>query len=331
RCLLPLENNFLASGSDDSFFRIWNLKDRKIRDSFNKDNGGHSNQIRDLISIGNNHLSTASLDGSIKVWKVNENETRLISTFDSTNGGHTQAVVRLAVSGSYLMSGSADSTVKIWNKQNLNQIELKYTFDKSKGGHSGLVTSIVPLENNKIATGSNEIKIWNLNNGSLDFTFNSTKSVFSDPINFLIKNGQYLIATSSSPNFSVPGIIKVFDVNKLELQWTLDDKNGGHSSFIFDLTNLGDSCKIASASADRTIKIWNVISGKLEKTLTGHTDIVWITKYLGNSRLVSGSGDIEGTTGELNVWDIKSGKILQTFSQKNGDLVSGSVDHDIKP
>ncbi|CAF1153376.1 unnamed protein product, partial [Brachionus calyciflorus] len=173
RCLNLLDSTLLTSGSDDSYFRVWNLKENKVRDSFGKDNGGHSNQIRDLISIDKDYMSTASLDGSIKIWRVTHKETKLIKTLDSTNGGHTQGVLRLAALDNNLVSVSVDKTVKIWDIKNLDQIKIKYTFDSSKdghsgmnnGGHEGLIFDLANLGNSgKIASVAADkiIKIWNV-------------------------------------------------------------------------------------------------------------------------------------------------------------------------
>ena len=49
--------------------------------------------------------------------------------------------------------------------------------------------------------------------------------------------------------------------------------------------------RLASASDDYTIKIWNTINGKLVKTLTGHTGDVCSLVVLADGRLASGSHD----------------------------------------
>ena len=50
------------------------------------------------------------------------------------------------------------------------------------------------------------------------------------------------------------------------------------------LTKTGD---LATASADKTIKIWNIQSGSLIRTLNGHTAAVWSLELLSNGDLVS--------------------------------------------
>jgi hypothetical protein len=108
--------------------------------------------------------------------------------------------------------------------------------------------------------------------------------------------------------------------------------------------------RIVSGSNDRTLKIWNLLTGKCEITLIGHLqDVCCITViYSANSpfewRVVSGSKD-----GIIKIWNIskikfqelKSDECENTFKAHNhivsclavlpdGRLVSGSFDGTIK-
>jgi len=53
-----------------------------------------------------------------------------------------------------------------------------------------------------------------------------------------------------------------------------------------------DGRYLASGSSDKTIKIWEVATGKELRTLTGHSDIVFSVAYSPDGRyLASGSRD----------------------------------------
>jgi WD40 repeat protein len=64
---------------------------------------------------------------------------------------------------------------------------------------------------------------------------------------------------------------------------------------------------LATASYDKTIKLWNVKSGICVKTLIGHSD--WVTSVieLRNGLLVTGSRTIK-------IWDVKNGTCLKTLT-----------------
>lgn len=68
-----------------------------------------------------------------------------------------------------------------------------------------------------------------------------------------------------------------------------------------------DKKRIVSGSLNsRAIQVWDFESGKLLKTLEGHTGIVYCLQFREN-KLVSGSGD-----GTYKVWDLETGRTLAT-------------------
>ena len=49
--------------------------------------------------------------------------------------------------------------------------------------------------------------------------------------------------------------------------------------------------QLATGSRDRTIKLWNIASGRCVQTLTGHVKGVWSVLFYTDNLLVSGSYD----------------------------------------
>lgn len=77
----------------------------------------------------------------------------------------------------------------------------------------------------------------------------------------------------------------------------------GHSNWIMSLKLLKDG-RLASASYDETIKIWNYQSGQLLKTLGHHTDSVRGLAVLSNNRLASCSWDRTVKIWNTTNWDL---------------------------
>jgi len=66
---------------------------------------------------------------------------------------------------------------------------------------------------------------------------------------------------------------------------------------------------LISGSMDETLKVWDVLSGNCEKTLTGHSSLVMCVTALGTERCISGSFDET-----LKVWDVLSGNCEKTLT-----------------
>jgi WD40 repeat protein len=112
----------------------------------------------------------------------------------------------------------------------------------------------------------------------------------------------------------------------------------GHSSWVINVAYSPNGQQLASASDDKTIKIWDVSSGQLLKSLTGHSSVVNSVAYsLNGQQLASASFD-----NTIKIWDVSSGQLLKTltghsdavysvaYSPNGQQLASASVDKTIK-
>jgi WD40 repeat protein len=83
----------------------------------------------------------------------------------------------------------------------------------------------------------------------------------------------------------------------------------GHSEKVTSVVFSHDSARLASASGDGTVKIWDASSGACLHTLKGHSD--WVRSVVfshDSARLVSASDDRT-----IKIWDASSGECLQTL------------------
>ena len=78
---------------------------------------------------------------------------------------------------------------------------------------------------------------------------------------------------------------------------------------------------MASGSWDDTIKLWDITSGQLIRTLTGHTNyILWSVDLLNSQTLVSGSYDQT-----IKLWNWSTGECLRTIQTPGSRIRSLAV------
>lgn len=112
----------------------------------------------------------------------------------------------------------------------------------------------------------------------------------------------------------------------------------GHTSFVNYLTISPDGKTLASASADKTIKLWNLVTGQEIRTLQGHASFI-------NYLVISPDGQILASASAdktIKIWNLTTGQIIRTItghdnyvnylamSPDGQMLVSASADKTIK-
>jgi len=112
----------------------------------------------------------------------------------------------------------------------------------------------------------------------------------------------------------------------------------GHTGAVRCVSVTPDGSAAISGSDDRTLKVWDLVTGKCCATLKGHSSIVYCVSITPDGRTaVSGSDD-----GAMNVWDLTTGECRATLNGHSGTVyclaitpdgrtaVSGSGDRTLK-
>ncbi|KAF2257716.1 WD40 repeat-like protein [Lojkania enalia] len=98
----------------------------------------------------------------------------------------------------------------------------------------------------------------------------------------------------------------------------------GHSEAVGFVALSSDSKWLVSSSYDKTIKIWDPISGNCSQTLKGHDDLVSSAVFSPDSKTLA-SASYDNT---IKIWDPVNSICLQTLEGHNGWVNSVAFSHD---
>ena len=220
--------------------------------------------------------------------------------------------------GKMLASGGYNHTINLWNAAG----QLLRTLT----GHTLSVTSVAFSSDGRLLASSSvdgSIRFWNPVTGEHLRTLTTAHAggvqsvVFSPDSRLLVSGGRDNMA-------------RLWDVQTGRLVRTLR----GHTDWVLEVA-FSRTGLLASASRDRTIRLWNT-QGQHLRTLRGHTDFVTSVAFASTGELVSGSRD-----GTVRSWNPETGSGLRVFRghtghvhqvavSVNGMLASPSADQTVR-
>lgn len=99
---------------------------------------------------------------------------------------------------------------------------------------------------------------------------------------------------------------------------------GGHGAGVASIAMSADGGRIATASFDTTVKVFNASSGLLERTFLGHNVAAQAVAFLPNGvHAVSGGGE-----GTAKIWNVQTGQVLHTLAGHDGPVNTVAVSSD---
>lgn len=349
------DGNYLASGGKDHDITLWEVKTGKPLHIFK----GHEDDVKGLAFSSNGKwLASASDDGTVRLWNITTNQElyQLI--------GHTDKVYTLAFSqdDKWLASGSKDTTVRLWEVSSGKPKHLLL-------GHKKMVFEVAfSADGRYIVSASDDLtlRMWDTDSGITvrvlqghtagvnGVTISSEGKIYSVsddttirrwsavlPYQQAIDFAKKPISTAIAPNGNhvavgfTDGTLRLYTLPKTKLLW---EKPSVHADQVRRIAFSPDSSLIASASADKTAKLWQAKDGNLLQTVTGHTDIINAVAFSPPNGNILATASFGGQIGlftlktkQQNFFTAHNGKDVNTVSfNASGTQLLSTGDEEVR-
>ncbi len=283
----------VISGSDDGTIKVWDVEAGTEIRTLDE----HTGPVTKLeFSPGGEVFASASMDGSVMIRDPISGEVQ------HTLAGHSGGVLSIEFSpdGTRFATGSEDRTAKVWDTVDWeNRVTIT--------GTNEIVTSVLLDHEGGLVTGKADgtIMFWDAETGELgwDAPFKFASQIYEQLVS---TEWNYFFTVAQSAGGETDVVIQ------------------GVGTLVYSLEGHGDRVKwailsedeqwIATASRDKTAKIWRVEDGELVMTLGGHADDV-NGIALNAERTLAATASSDGT---VKIWNIGATREVFTFEYNAG-------------
>nr|XP_010946472.1 autophagy-related protein 16-1 isoform X1 [Camelus bactrianus] len=246
------------------------------------------------FSPGSRLLATGGMDRRVKLWEVFGDKSEFKGSLSGSNAGITS--IEFDSAGSYLLAASNDFASRIWT---VDDYRLRHTLT----GHSGKVLSAkFLLDNARIVSGSHDrtLKLWDLRSKvciKTVFAGSSCNDIvcteqcvmsghFDKKIRFWDIRSESIVremellgkitALDLNPertellSCSRDDLLKIIDLRINAVRQTFSAPGFKCGSDWTRVVFSPDGSYVAAGSAEGSLYIWSVLSGKVEKVLSKH-------------------------------------------------------------
>ena len=333
-CWSP-DGQTLASASQDGTIRLWDVATGLPHHTFT----GHPSRVSSLYWRVDGQTLVAGYEagkvrlwdegGKVKLWDVVTGLPRRTVFHERSEDGR---ILSLSADGQLLASASQDGTIQLWD---VATGALRHMLP----GHTSRISSICFSADGQMLASARSwnspitIRLWDVATGTLLQTLKTPTGNIGFGTPYIMEfspDGQTL--ASGGEDY----MIRLWDVNTGTLRHTLTGHNGEISSLCFS----PDGHTLASGNsfnpsaevgrADYTIRLWDVATGELRKTLTGHTGQILGLGWSPNGQTLASSGGSShgeaavgvGTDYTVRVWDVATGELQRTFTGHTSEVLS---------
>jgi WD40 repeat protein len=310
----PDNQKIVVSGRHE--LTVWNVADGKLE----KRIATRSERAYAMAFLPDGKLAVAGgrpgRAGDVRIYDINAGMAKVengVTYLDGVNDPAVMlkelletddAVLCLAASadGKRLAAGGCDRQVRVWDLSGgVAAAKLEQAFEN----HADWVMGVCLAPDGKhLLTASRDktAKVWDLTAKESVLTFPEHQNTVYD----------VTIKADNSVGFSVG------EDNQLRT-WAATGEgkqvraSGGHGKAVLKVARHPKEPLLVTASADNTVRIWNLDNGANVKTLTGHTDQVFAVAISPDGALIA-SGSFNG---EVKLWKV-DGTLVKGFNASPG-------------
>lgn len=265
-------------------------------------------QVNCLEITSDKVLIAAAGNPHIRIFEINSNNPQAIVSYDN----HTNNVTAVGFQkdNKFMFSGSEDGTVKLWDLRAPGcQREYEHKL-------AAVNTVVLHPNGNELISGDQmgNIRVWDLTAGacSCELVPEVGTGVRSLTV---AQDGSLIVAANSSGTCYVWRSLRG---SNLTTHFEPLHKLKAHSTYILKCLLSPDVRQLATTSADKTIKLWNLDGFTLDRTLTGHQRWVWDCVFsVDAAYLVSASSDCSA-----RLWDLSTGDAIRLYSGHHKAVVA---------
>jgi division protein 1 len=270
-------------------------------------------------------LVTASLDDTVRVWDLNAG--RCIGMLE----GHLSSVRCLQVEDSIVATGSMDATIRLWDLSKAEYAPQDNRVNKRDGEAEEEEEDGLAFENSADAPPAPPPTI--MQDVPL-FTLES----HVDEVTALHFKGDTLVSGSADKTLRQWDLVKGRCVQTLDVLWAAAQATATNttssewrptgrsmdaSADFVGAIQVFDAA-LACGTADGMVRLWDLRSGQVHRSLVGHTGPVTALQF-DDVHLVTGSADRSIRVGQipqshfahanaLQIWDLRTGSIYDAYA-----------------
>lgn len=234
---------------------------------------GHSARVSSL-SWNQALLSSGGRDSIIC-----NHDTRIQHALCSVYSGHSQEICGLAWSpdGAYLASGGNENKLCVWDATMSSSASTTPRYEFLQ--HNAAVKALqwCPFQRNVLASGGGTadktIKLWNINMGTMLSSMNTGSQVCALQWS---ESNRELVSSHGFSDFE----ICLWKYTKQQCLTKVRDFKG-HTARVLHLAKSPDDSRVLSASADETLRFWDILDGSGQNSGRGDVSPVMLSGSMG--------------------------------------------------